>query len=310
MLSVIAGVSVLLLVAFTLAATFMGMNMAVIRQKKPTVLGENMGEASTVDTVFHKDIEEGRRWITEKSFEEHRITSDDGITLYGRFYKNGDSKTTILMMHGFRSNAIHDFSCAFSFYFNKGFNLFVPDQRAHGNSEGKYITYGVFERYDALSWVKYINRLIPDGKIYMTGVSMGASTVLMAAGLELPENVLGIIADCGFTSPGEIIKKVMKQDLKLPLFPFYYTTRAMTKVVAGFDFEEYSAVTAVKNCKIPILFLHGKSDGFVPFSMGEEIYSAAGCRKEAVWVENADHGCSFLVDQAACATALAGFLGI
>ncbi len=298
------------LVFLLIVATAISMEIAVVRRKKPLSLFRKMGGESQVDTVFKKDIVEGQKWISEKKFSEERITAYDGLPLYGRFYKNGDSKITILMMHGFRSNPIHDFSCAFKFYFDKGFNLFVPDQRAHGASGGKYITYGVRERFDAKSWMDHINKLIPDGEIYATGVSMGASTVLMAADLDLPENVRGIIADCGFTSPAEIIKKVMKEDMKFPLFPLYYTTRAMTRMIAGFDFEECNAAVSVQNTKIPILFLHGKKDGFVPFSMGEKIFDATKSRKQAVWVEEADHGCSFLVDHEACASALTGFLGI
>lgn len=297
-------------VLLLIIASLFSMSVAVCRKALPVNLHHKTGEETAVDTIFKKDIEEGRRWISALPHRDEWIVSDDGIKLYGRFYENPGSKTTILMMHGFRSNAIHDFSCAFQFYYDKGFNLMVPDQRAHGKSEGKYITYGVKERFDAKCWIDHINTLIPDGEVYATGVSMGASTVLMAAGLELPSNVKGIIADCGFTSPAEIIKKVMKQDMNLPLFPLYYTTRVMTRAFAGFDFEEYSAVTAVKDCKIPILFLHGKKDGFVPFEMGEEIYNATGCDKKAVWVDEADHGCSFLVDHNACVTALSGFLGI
>lgn len=305
--------TVALLIGFVLiltAASVVSMNIATKRYNRPINVRGKKNEVNSVDTVFKQDIEEGRRWISAVGYTDQWITSYDETKLYGRFYANGDSKITILMMHGFRSNALHDFSCAFKFYYDKGFNLMVPDQRSHGKSEGKYITYGIKERYDAKAWIEHINTIIPNGTVYATGVSMGASTVLMAAGLGLPENVKGIIADCGFTSPAEIIKKVMKSDMKVPLFPIYYTTRLVTRAIAGFDFEEYSAVTAVKDCKIPILFLHGKEDGFVPFSMGEEIYNAAGCEKKAVWVDGADHGCSFLVDHEACSTALTGFLGI
>ncbi len=299
-----------IIVFLLIVATAISLDIAVVRRRRPINVRGKMGEDSEVDKKFKKDIEQGTKWIKSQPYTELNILSCDGTELYGRFYKNGDSKTTILMMHGFRSNPIHDFSCAFKFYFDKGFNLCVPDQRAHGKSGGKYITYGVKEREDAKCWMEHINTLVPNGEIYATGVSMGATTVLMAAGLSLPENVKGIIADCGFTSPADIIKKVMKEDMKVPLFPLYYTTKAMAKVVAGFDFEGCSAVTAVKDCKIPILFLHGKSDGFVPFSMGEEIFGAATGQKKAVWVEGADHGCSFLVDHNACANALMGFLGI
>ena len=293
-----------------LAATAVSMDIAVVRRKKHVNVHVNKSVVNAVDVVYKDDIESGTKWINSKPFSEHIITAYDSTKLYGRFYRNGDSKITILMMHGFRSNPIHDFSCAFKFYYDKGFNLLVPDQRAHGKSGGKYITYGTKERYDAKAWLEFANTLVPDGELYATGVSMGASTVLMAAELNLPENVKGIIADCGFTSPAEIIKKVMREDMKVPLFPLYYTTKAMSKVVAGFDFEECNAALAVKDCKIPLLFLHGKNDSFVPFSMGEEIYNSAGGKKHAVWVEGADHGCSFLVDHKACAEALGGFLGI
>lgn len=293
-----------------LAATAVSLDIAIVRRKRPVKVHGKMGDDSSVDTIFKTNIEEGMKWINSQPFTEHEIKSYDGTKLYGRFYRNADSKITILMMHGFRSNPIHDFSCAFKFYYDKGFNLLVPDQRAHGNSGGKYITYGAKERFDAKAWLEFANTLVENCELYATGVSMGATTVLMAAELNLPENVKGIIADCGFTSPAEIIKKVMKEDMKVPLFPLYYTTKAMTKVVAGFDFEECNAALAVKDCNIPLLFLHGKADSFVPFSMGEEIYNSAGGKKHAVWVEGADHGCSFLVDHEACANALGGFLGI
>lgn len=306
-LAIIILASVIFLV---IAATAVSMDIAIVRRRRPVKVHNTMKEENYVDRVYKADITEGMKWIGSMPFSEHEIKAFDGVSLYGRFYPNGRSKTTILMMHGFRSNALHDFSCAFKFYYDKGFNLLVPDQRAHGKSGGKYITYGAKERYDAVAWLEFANTLVPDGELYATGVSMGATTVLMAAGLPLPENVKGIIADCGFTSPADIIKKVMREDMKLPLFPLYYTTRLMSKLVAGFDFEECNAAEAVKDCKVPLLFLHGKSDSFVPFSMGEEIYNAAPCKKQAVWVEGAEHGCSFLVDHKACADALGGFLGI
>ena len=307
---VIAVIIFAVVIFLVLAATAISMDIAIVRRKKPVKVHGKMGEDSMVDTVFKSDIKNGMEWIKSQPFSEHEITSYDSTKLYGRFYKNGDSKITILMMHGFRSNPIHDFSCAFKFYYDKGFNLLVPDQRAHGKSGGKYITYGTKERFDAAAWLEYANTLVKDGELYATGVSMGATTVLMAAELPLPKNVKGIIADCGFTSPADIIKKVMKEDMKVPLFPLYYTTRALAKVVAGFDFEECNAAFAVKNNTIPLLFLHGKKDSFVPFAMGEKIYNSAGGQKHAVWVDDADHGCSFLVDHKACADALGVFLGI
>lgn len=298
----------ILLILFV--ATLISFHLCCVKTKKPPRLRGKMGKDSPADTIFKQNIEEGRKWIMTIPFSEERIKSDDGLELFGRFYRNGNSKTTILMMHGFRSNSIHDFSCAFKFYFDKGFNILLADQRAHGKSDGKYITYGVKERFDARRWLEHINTLVEDGELYATGVSMGASTVLMMAELDLPKNLLAIIADCGFTSPADIIKKVMHQDMGFPLFPLYYTTRLWARLVAGFDFEEVNAAKTVENCEIPLFFLHGKDDGFVPFYMGEEIFAAAKGKKTAVWVDGADHGCSFLVDHETCAKTLSNFLGI
>ncbi len=292
------------------AISVFGMNLAVVRKEKPLSLPGRSISNSRFDIMFKNDILNGQKWIETIPFREEEIISFDSTKLYGRFYENNGSKTTVLLMHGYRSGAMHDFSCAFKYYFDKGFNLLVPDQRAHGKSGGKFITYGIKERFDAKCWMEHINKIVEGGTIYANGVSMGASTLLMATGLELPENLKGIIADCGFTSPAEIIKKVIKEDMKLPLFPIYYTTRILTKIVAGFDFEEYSAVTAVKNSPVPILFLHGKSDEFVPFYMGEEIYNATKSEKKAVWVENADHGCSFMTDRDTCLAEIYNFLGV
>ena len=184
---VIAIIVLASLIFLLIAASAVSMDIAIVRRKHPVKVHTKMGDEGSVDTVFKSSIEEGMKWIGSLPFTEHEITAFDGTPLYARFYRNGDSKTTILMMHGFRSNPIHDFSCAFKFYYDKGFNLLVPDQRAHGKSGGKYITYGAKERYDAKSWLEYANTLVEGGELYATGVSMGATTVLMAAELPLPE---------------------------------------------------------------------------------------------------------------------------
>ncbi|MBO5909707.1 MAG: alpha/beta hydrolase [Clostridia bacterium] len=306
-------VAVVILVISLLIVTvfaFLGTDITVMRRKHPILFSSKRITESRFDTMFGEDIKRGREWIASVPCREQEITSYDGTRLFGRFYRNGESKQTVLLLHGYRSDPMHDFSCAFKFYFDKGFNLLVPDQRAHGRSGGKIITYGVRERYDAKCWIEQINRLVPDGEIYANGVSMGASTLLMATSLELPDNLRGIIADCGFTSPGAIIRKVIKENMRLPVFPVYNVIRFSTRIIAGFDFEEYSAVTAVRESKVPILMLHGKEDCFVPFSMGEEIFEAVHSKKQAVWVDGADHGCSFMIDREGCTKALYGFLGI
>ncbi len=264
--------------------------------------------ALDADRLFGKEIAEGREYIKATPCREWQIKSFDSLSLYGRFFKNSDSQKTIILFHGFRSSGEHDFSCAFRMYFEHGFNILIPDQRAHGKSEGKYIAYGVLERYDALYWVnKVISELGEAETIYLSGVSMGASTVLMASGLSLPKNVKGIIADCGFTSPEEIIKKVMREDMHMPTFPLYHTTRFLARLFAHYDFK-YSTIDALKDCKVPVLFIHGRADDFVPFYMSEQSFDACPTKKRAVWVDGAGHGTSFLVETERCIKELNDFI--
>ncbi len=264
--------------------------------------------ALDADRLFGNEIADGKEYINATPYEEWYIRSFDGLDLFGRFFKNGDSDRTIILFHGFRSSGEHDFSCAFQMYFEHGFNILIPDQRAHGRSQGKYIAYGVLERYDALYWVKKVIEMRSENEnIILSGVSMGASTVLMASGLALPTNVKAIIADCGFTSPEEIIKKVMTNDMHIPAFPLYYMTRLLARALAHYDFK-YSTLDSLKNCNVPILFIHGKADDFVPFYMSEQNYDACPTEKRAVWVDGAGHGTSFLVDTERCVKELEEFM--
>lgn len=239
-------------------------------------------------------------WMRNSNFEEHAITSFDGLKLHGRFLPaDGEMKGIILMMHGFRSNPVHDFSCAVKCFHEMGYGCFLPYQRAHGDSEGKYITFGAFERFDCRDWAAFIEKRYPGYPLLLDGVSMGATTVLSASGLDLPSNVKGIIADCGFTSPYDIFEAVMKNAFKLPKFPLFYTVRAVTRLIAGFDLEDFSTVEAVKKNSLPILFAHGEADDFVPCEMSRRGYEAARscCNATLFTVPGAGHGLSFLIDR-------------
>ena len=190
-----------------------------------------------------------------------------------------------------------------------GYNVLLVDQRAHGRSEGKCLSFGVLERRDCLSWVNFVVSRAGEGaKIVLYGMSMGAATVLMAAGLKLPENVVGIVADCGYTAPEAIIKTVIRK-YHLPVFPIYPLIRLGGRLFGGFDLEEASAARAMDECDIPVLFIHGGDDRFVPCDMGRENY--AHCRsagKELLSVPGAGHGMSYMVDKTAYLTAVSTFL--
>ena len=177
------------------------------------------------------------------------------------------------------------------------YDILLVDQRAHGQSEGKTISFGINERCDLLSWLQYVDARFgaDEYRIILSGVSMGAATVLMAAELALPAAVKGIIADCGYTSPRAIIRKVMKDAGLCPalLYPF---VRLAARLAGGFDLDEASAVESVRHCRVPVLIIHGEADGFVPCSMAREIYAACACDKELLLVPGADHVMSYIVD--------------
>lgn len=291
-------ISVLAFIIILTVASFISLKLTTHNIKRKSRSSKK--RALEADILFGDEIAKGREFIKSIPFEEWQIKSFDNLLLHGRFYKNGLSERTIILFHGFRSSGEHDFSCAFKMYYEQGFNILLPDQRAHGKSEGKYICYGVLERYDVIGWIeKVLSEQGENTVIYLSGVSMGASTVLMASGLPLPDNVRGIIADCGFTSPEAIIKKVMTKDMHIPAFPLYYTTRLLAETLAKCDFK-YSATTALKSCNTPILFIHGTNDNFVPFYMGKENFAACKSKKHSVWVEGAGHGTSFLLDTEQC----------
>ncbi len=251
-------------------------------------------------------IQEGRKFHLQ-NFGEPLVIEANGVELFAKRYVPENPKGRILMMHGYRSIAENDFSVGAKFFYDLGYELILVDQRAHGKSTGSWIGFGILERYDCLSWVRFLNATYGELPTFLNGISMGATTVLMACGLELPSNVKGVIADCGFTSPKEIIAHVMKKKLHLPtlLIP---PLNLFSKWFAGYSFNAYSAVDAMKTNHIPVLFIHGKDDHFVPPEMTLKNYEACAAEKELILVDGAGHGTSFLQDRPTVEKAVISFL--
>ncbi len=236
--------------------------------------------------------------FAEAEFEEVYIKSFDSTTLYARYYHTNDNAPIYIQFHGYRSSAMRDFSGGFKTVIDRGHNTLVVDQRAHGKSEGNKITFGIYESRDCLCWIDYVNKRFGEKTdIFLAGVSMGASTVLMAAGYPLPKNVKGVFADCGYSSAKEIIMKVCRDEGFPPklVYPFIHLGAL---VFGGFNPSKESAVDAVARSEVPILIIHGDKDGFVPCDMAKQIFSAAKGR-EGVYLEifeGAPHGYSYLKD--------------
>jgi fermentation-respiration switch protein FrsA (DUF1100 family) len=256
---------------------------------------------------YRETVESGMKYIYEHPHTEVYTKSFDGLRLCAQYYPCGESKRTIIIFHGYRSSPQRDFSCAVKMYGEMGLNVLMVDQRSSGKSEGHVITFGIREHRDCLSWTEFvIRRFGPDVKIILTGISMGASTVMMAGGTDLPKQVIGILADCGFTSPKAIIQKVIGQ-MGLPPKLCYPFVKWGAALYGHFNLEEGSALDAVKRCRVPVLFFHGDADDYVPIEMSYENYNACASRKQLVVVKNAGHGLSYLLDNPAYLTAAKEF---
>ena len=258
--------------------------------------------------VFSDVIIKGANNILNAPYEKVTTTSRDGIKLVGRYYHVKDEAPVSIIFHGYRSNIGTDCNGGYYLSVKNGYNVLVVYQRGHRESGGKTITFGVKERYDCLDWIAYVNeRFGEEIPILLMGLSMGAATVLMAAGLDLPSNVKGIMADCGFSSPKEILLEVIRK-MKYPLRITYFFVRMSAKIFGHFDPEEASAVEALKNAKVPVLIIHGDDDRFVPCRMSRDNYDACASAKEILIVPGAGHGLSYCVDAKAYEKAVQDFM--
>jgi pimeloyl-ACP methyl ester carboxylesterase len=236
-------------------------------------------------------------WYREQKTEKVRMTSFDGLRLYAEYLPAENSRGTIICMHGFHSSAVRDFFSVIRFFHEKGWNILLPSQRSHGESEGRYLTFGVRERYDCRGWITFVNnRCGTELPVVLYGVSMGCATVVMSLGLEQPVNVKAVVADCGFTSPYEEMAHVLKYYNHLPVHPVMLFARMLTRVIAGFGMKEYSTLDALNVNKIPVLFIHGGCDTFVPTEMSRRNYEACRAPKELLIVPNAKHAVSSILD--------------
>lgn len=229
--------------------------------------------------------------------EEVSITSFDGLTLRGKYYEYQAGAPVELLFHGYKGNAERDLSGGVERCFALGRSVILIDHRASGRSDGHVISFGINERRDCLGWINFaIERFGKDVKLMISGVSMGAATVMMAAGEELPSNVVCVLADCGYTSAKEIIMKVMKE-MKLPEGLLYPFVKLGARIYGGFDLEETSPMEALRKSRVPVILLHGDTDDFVPWDMSRRLYEVCASQKKFVTIAGAGHGLAFPADR-------------
>ena len=306
---VILGVlSFLLIAVFIMAYICFRIAFYVPRRNSEKVEVPGLPEGE-VYGAFRESI---HRWAEETRampHEEFSITSFDGLKLYGKYYEYEKGAPIELMFHGYRGSAERDLAGGVQRCFQLKRSALVVDQRCAGKSEGRVITFGVREHRDCLSWIDFmIKHFGDDVKILITGISMGASTVLIAAGQPLPKNVIGALADCGYNSAKDIIRTVIKQ-MKLPVTLGYFFVKLGAKVYGRFDPEEFSPEEALKTCTVPVIFFHGEEDDFVPCEMSRVNFNACPTRKQLITIPGAGHGLSYPKDPKRYLKALSDFFG-
>lgn len=253
-------------------------------------------EAADVDGVYDpKDpwLEE-KKWYDKIEREDVSIESEDGLKLSGIYIKgDSDAKKVAILAHGYAGN-LEQMAQYVKLYHDMGFNILVPDARGHGTSEGDYIGFGWHERNDYMQWIQLMmDKVGTDAELALFGISMGGATVMNVSGEELPDNVKVIVEDCGYSSLNRELAYQLKDMYDLPAFPLIPVTSLVTKIRSDYWFGEADTVAQVKNNNVPMLFIHGEKDTFVPTEMVYDVYEANPTPKELYIAPNADHAESY-----------------
>lgn len=241
-----------------------------------------------------ENLNDAQKWLEEKSnYSDKYIESYDKLQLHSYVVSQNSNKWAIVV-HGYGGSGklMSDKS---KYFYDMGYNVLIPDLRGHGKSEGDYIGMGWKDRLDIISWINFIIKENPNAEIVLHGTSMGAATVLMTSGENLPSNVKAIVADCAYTSAWDEFSYQLETYLKVPSYYILNVTNMVTKLKAGYSLKEASALECVKKATVPILFIHGDKDKFVPYSMMDKLYDATNSPKEKLTIEGGEHANSDLV---------------
>lgn len=236
--------------------------------------------------------------LARDTFKAVHITAQDGTPLAARYYHHADGAPLAIIFHGYRGYAERDGLGGYTLCTALGYNVLLPDQRAHGHSGGHTITMGAKEQYDAQGWANWAaERFGLDTPLFLMGVSMGAATVMLASGLPLPSSVKGIVADCGYTSAKEITRKCLPDYLPhTPVWLAYAVGRLGARLYGHFEPNRIDCTAAVSRAAVPILFIHGEEDGFVPCEMSRKNYDACASRKQLLTIPGAAHAVCYYRD--------------
>ena len=285
------------------------MKIALDREEpKQITKGKDIISGSEEISKIAATVMDAAAKLENMGFEEIHIQSHDGIDLVGHWYCPKSPKRVIVAMHGWRSSWSQDFALISPFWMENNCAVLYAEQRGQGSSGGEYMGFGLLERHDCLRWINWANEKTESKyPVYLGGISMGATTILMTSGFDLPKNVKGIVADCGFTSPHAIWRHVAKNNLHIPYGMYSAIANDLCKKKIQVGADEYSCIDALKNSTVPVLFIHGTDDKFVPVEMTYENYKACVSPKKLLIVPGAEHGMSYLVDKESYEEAVKNF---
>ncbi len=236
-----------------------------------------------------KAANETNAWLAQAQSEKLSVTTSDGYQLIGRvFFQEKESHKWVLLLHGYTGWKEELYPIGYE-YAEQGYQVLAPDLRCSGESGGDFIGMGWTDRLDNLLWLNYILKQDPEAEIVIHGQSMGAASALMMTGEKLPQNVKAVVSDCAYTDVYHMFQKQIKEWFHLPAFPVIDGANLVLRLRGGYDIKKASAIEAVKQTRIPILFIHGDQDVFIPVDMARELYKAANGEKELLIVKGAGH---------------------
>ncbi|MBQ6868084.1 MAG: alpha/beta hydrolase [Clostridia bacterium] len=259
----------------------------------------NMGNKSAFDKL-HEELKAEREILLARPHEEITSKSFDGLDLHADLFTCEKADRLVVCVHGYKGNGIKDMAMVANFYLDHNCYVLLIDQRARGKSGGRYITFGMKEHRDLCDWLFLMDDRFRTLPIYLDGVSMGATTSMLAVGSLIPKNVRGLISDCGFTSQWDICRHILKRNFHLPAFPVLHIANLMCRIRLGYDMRTPDTRKALENAHIPIVFVHGSEDDFVPVDMGRANYESYKGEKSLLIIDGAGHGLSYSTDKEKC----------
>lgn len=289
---------IVIVISFFIICFFSFYTAFYSKKRKPLKDDEYLFPKEEVYKPYKKQLLEWMKKYRTLPHEDLEITSFDGLKLRAKYFEKEKGAPIEVLFNGYRGSAERDLSGGIERAFALNRNVVLVDQRATGRSEGCVSTFGIKERFDAVRWAEFLSEKFGENSIILLGgVSLGATTVLNASKFRLPKNVKCILADSPYTSPKDIIKKVIK-DMGLPADLFYPFIKISARLFGGFNLDEASPIDSVKETKLPIFLVHGDADEYVPYYMSEEIFQNIKTDKKAlVKIKGAGHGLGYPVNK-------------